>query len=239
VEEKSATSQHYNKPKRRQALLEIRRLIIEQGLSHTEIQLRLNIPSTTYFRYLDLLFEEEQMAISGNHYTRQRLLNETLVLNQRYLHIARKLIEIGDDKTVDAEQRITAYESAASYHRASHDMAFFAPSYLRTQGLLPNPANGDDPHLPLGQIRGDEEPDEHAKERFDAAGEYRKKNILKDPEVSEEAKEEIRQELEEQQVREENKAWEELVKRAKANNRTISPTPPEQWRAQYRRQKQQ
>ena len=149
VEEKQAIL-HYNKPRRREALLEIRRLIIEQGLSHTEIQLRLNIASTTYFRYLDLLFEEEQKAISGNFYTRQRLLNETLILNQRYLHIARKLIEIGDDKTVDAEQRIAAYESAASYHRASHDMAFFAPSYLRTQGLIPNPANGDRPTFVTG-----------------------------------------------------------------------------------------
>src|SRR5215212_10769745 len=99
----------YNKPTRRQALLEIRRLIVEEGLSHNEIQLRLNIPSTTYCRYLDMLFQTEQEAIEGNNYTYQRLLNETLILNQRYLRRARKLTEIGDDKNVDAEARIEAH----------------------------------------------------------------------------------------------------------------------------------
>ncbi len=92
----------YNKPNRRQALLEIRRLIVDEGLSHNEIQLRLNLSPSTYFRYLDVLFEAEQTAIQGDNYTYQRLLNETLILNQRYLRRARKLTDIGDDKTVDA-----------------------------------------------------------------------------------------------------------------------------------------
>jgi hypothetical protein len=99
-------------PKRRQALLEIRRLIVDEGLSHNEIQLRLNLSSSTYFRYLDILFKAEQEAISGNNYTYQRLLNETLILNQRYLRRARKLTAIGDDdEKVDAEQRIEAHTS--------------------------------------------------------------------------------------------------------------------------------
>lgn len=227
----------YNKPRRRQALLEIRRLIIDEGLSHQEIQLRLNLPARTYFRYLDDLFEAEQKVIAGDSYTYQRLLNETLILNQRYLRRARMLTEIANDKIIDAEARIAAHESAASFERAVHDVTYFAPSYLKTHKLIPDPANGDYPHLAMSRIKTGEEPDEHAKERILASAEYRKRNILQDPQVSEVQKEKIRQELEEQQVREENEAWEELVKRAKANNRTISPTPPDHWRAQYRRQK--
>jgi hypothetical protein len=126
-------------PRRRQALLEIRRLIVDEGLSHNEIQLRLNLSPSTYFRYLDVLFKAEQEAISGNNYTYQRLLNETLILNQRYLRRARKLTVIGDDEKVDAEQRIEAHKFAAELERAAHDMSYFAPSYLKVQGLLPPP----------------------------------------------------------------------------------------------------
>lgn len=101
----------YNKPNRRQALFEIRRLIIEEGLSHQEIQLRLSIPARTYFNWLDLLFKAEQEAIEGNNYTYQRLLNETLILNQRYLRRARKLTEIADDEKIqEAKNEIEAAE---------------------------------------------------------------------------------------------------------------------------------
>ncbi len=88
-------------------------MIVDEGLSHNEIQLRLNLSPSTYFRYLDVLFKAEQEAIEGNNYTYQQLLNETLILGQRYLRRARKLTDIGDDKTVDAEQRIEAHRYAA------------------------------------------------------------------------------------------------------------------------------
>jgi hypothetical protein len=80
------------------------------------------------------LFKAEQEAISGNNYTYQRLLNETLILNQRYLRRARKLTVIGDDEKVDAEQRIEAHKFAAQLERAVHDMSYIGPSYLRVQG---------------------------------------------------------------------------------------------------------
>jgi hypothetical protein len=170
----------YNKPSRRQALLEIRRLIVEEGLSHQEIQLRLNIPVRTYFNWLDLLFREEQQAIQGNHYTYQRLLDESLILGQRYLRRARKLTEIADDKNIDAEQRIAAHNYAAELERAAHDITYLSPSYLRRQGLLPDPKSGFDPALRLSRISlvDKEVPDEYEKERIEAAGEVRRQNIL-------------------------------------------------------------
>jgi hypothetical protein len=158
-------------PRRRQALLEIRRLIVDEGLSHNEIQLRLNLSPSTYFRYLDTLFKSEQEAISGNNYTYQRLLNETLILNQRYLRRARKITAIGDDQKVDAEQRIEAHKFAAELERAVHDMSYMAPSYLRTQGLLPEPKHIH-PALTMSKIE-DEEHDPSERQRMEAAGEYR------------------------------------------------------------------
>jgi hypothetical protein len=93
---------------------------VEEGLSHNEIQLRLNLSPSTYFRYLDILFKAEQEAISGNAYTYQRLLNETLILNQRYLRRAKKLTAtIGDNENVNAEQRIEAHKFAAQLERAA------------------------------------------------------------------------------------------------------------------------
>jgi hypothetical protein len=160
-------------PKRRQALLEIRRLIVDEGLSHNEIQLRLNLSPSTYFRYLDTLFKAEQEAISGNNYTYQRLLNETLILNQRYLRRARKLTEIGDDEKVDAEQRIEAHKFAAELERAAHDMSYMAPSYLGSHGLLPEPKTIH-PALTMSQIE-DEEQDPSERQRMEAAGEYRRR----------------------------------------------------------------
>ncbi|HYZ58608.1 MAG TPA: hypothetical protein VE544_03045 [Nitrososphaeraceae archaeon] len=166
----------YNMPRRREALLDIRRLIVEEGLSHSEIQLRLNLSSSTYFRYLDLLFKAEQEAISGNVYTYQRLLNETLILNQRYLSRARKLTAIGDNENVDAEQRIEAHKFAAQLERAAHDMTYFAPSYLKVQGLLPppEPKKGNAfPALSMSAIE-DEEKDPLERQRMNDVGKYRR-----------------------------------------------------------------
>jgi hypothetical protein len=163
----------YNMPRRRQALLEIRRLIVDEGLSHIEIQLRLNLSPSTYFRYLDILFKAEQEAISGNNYTYQRLLNETLILNQRYLRRARKLTEIGDDEKVDAEQRIEAHKFAAELERAVHDISYLSPAYLKNQKLLPEPSKSQ-PALTVSAIEDDEERDPLERERILAAGEFRR-----------------------------------------------------------------
>ena len=168
----------YNIPRRREALLDIRRLIVEEGLSHNEIQLRLNLSPSTYFRYLDILFKAEQEAISGNAYTYQRLLNETLILNQRYLRRAKKLTEIGDNENVDAEQRIEAHKFATELERAAHDMTYFAPSYLKVQGLLPppEPKKGNAfPALALSAIEADEEKDPLERQRMKDVGEYRRR----------------------------------------------------------------
>jgi hypothetical protein len=173
-------------PRRREALFEIRRLLVDEGLSHQEIQLKLNLSPSTYFRYLDILFKAEQEAISGNNYTYQRLLNESLILEQRYLRRARKLTEIADDEKVDPDQRIQAHINAAQLERAVHDMSYMAPSYLRRQGLLPDPPKNMHPALRMSKIEADEEQDPHERERVEAAGEYRRRRQEKQQQGEEE-----------------------------------------------------
>ena len=173
---------------------------MEEGLSHNEIQLRLNLSPSTYFRYLDILFKAEQEAISGNAYTYQRLLNETLILNQRYLRRANKLTAtIGDNENVDAEQRIEAHKFATELERAAHDMTYFAPSYLKVQGLLPppEPKKGKAfPALGLTAIE-DEERDLLERQRMKDVGEYRRRRQqhLQHHQQQEEEKEEEYDEL--------------------------------------------
>lgn len=188
----------YNLPKRRQALLEIRRLIVDEGLSHQEIQLRLNLPPSTYFRYLDLLFKAEQHAIAGNNYTYQRLLNETLILCQRYLRRARKLTEIADDKEVEPEQRIEAHKFAAQLERAAHDMSYLSPAYLHNQKLLPEGNKpSEQPALSMSEVEVNEDQDyTMERKRIEAAGAYRR--------------ERQRQRLEQQKQQQQRGKWNKL-----------------------------
>ena len=176
----------YNKPTRRQALLEIRRLIVEEGLSHNEIQLRLNLPPATYFRYLDMLFQTEKDAIEGNNYTYQRLLNETLILSQRYLRRARRLEKMADDTSIDPKIRLQCETEAGEFERAVHDMTYYAPSYLKVQGLLlPKPKKHDEClsatriHLGEDVFGVTEEKDPSEEKRLKIAGEIRQENILR------------------------------------------------------------
>ena len=169
----------YNKPKRREALFAIRSLIVDHGLSHQEIQLRLNLKPATYFRYLDVLFKSEQEAIKGNNYTYQRLLNEHFILCQRYLRRARRMEKLADDTSIDAEVRFKAEIEASEYERAVHDMAFYGPSYVITQGLLPSPTKHD-PCLTMSRItldKNEEEKDPAELARLLIAGVLRQLSI--------------------------------------------------------------
>jgi hypothetical protein len=212
-----STISYYNMPRRREALLDIRRLLVDEGLSHNEIQLRLNLSPSTYFRYLDILFKAEQEAISGNAYTYQRLLNETLILNQRYLRRAKKLTTIGDSENVNAEQRIEAHKFAAQLERAAHDMTYFAPSYLKIQGLLPppEPKKGNAfPALALSAIE-DEEIDPSERQRMKDVGEYRRRRLQQQGLQHHQQEEEKEEEYDELDDSEEEEEEEGEVQRSK------------------------
>ncbi len=83
---------------------------------------------------------------------------------------------IGDDEKIDAEQRIEAQKFAAQLERAIHNMSYIGPSYLRVQGLLPDPKDSY-PSLTMSQIDtyDIEDKDPWEKDRIKTAGEYRRK----------------------------------------------------------------
>ncbi len=75
---------------------------------------------------------------------------------------------------MDAKQRIEAHKFAAELERAVHDMSYMAPSYLRKQGLLPEPKTIY-PALSMSRIE-DEEEDPSERERMEVAGEFRRQH---------------------------------------------------------------
>lgn len=170
----------YNKPSRRQALLEIYRLLIQEGLSHSEIQLQLNLKPASYFRYLNLLFKTEREAFHGNEYTIEFLNNETVILIKRYHQAAREFRVIAEDPKTDAEQRIKALDNAYDYLRAAHDLTYYGTSYLiASSKTLPGPKKNY-PSLSMSRQHWNEkfeEPDPSEKERLRLANEIRRENI--------------------------------------------------------------
>jgi len=186
----------YNKPTRRQALLAIRDMIVNQGLSHSEIQLRLNLKPATYFRWLDMLFKAEQEALEGSNYTWRYLLNESQILYQRYIQGAREFKQIANDPNVEPEVRIEALDKALDYQRAAHDLNYYSPSYLVIQGLiLPSPKKNY-PALSMSRQHLDEkfeESDPSEKERIKLAGEFRRQNIIQQQQQQQQSHEHVQQ----------------------------------------------
>ena len=77
-------------------------------------------------------------------------------------------------------------------------MSYMGPSYLRTQGLLPDPKTGH-PALTMSAIDADdfEEQDPSERERIEAAGEYRRQQQQLQQHQQEDAKDALEEEEEE------------------------------------------
>lgn len=110
---------------------------MEEGLSHDEIQIKLNLPSSTYFRYLDILLRSER-AIVAKDITGKHLLNEILILRKKYLRRRNKVDRIADDEAVDAAARIKAHPLGAELDKATFHLFFEAPTYVVNQRKIPS-----------------------------------------------------------------------------------------------------
>lgn len=110
---------------------------MEEGLSHDEIQIKLNLPSSTYFRYLDILLRSER-AIVAKDITGKHLLNEILILRKKYLRRRNKVDKLANDEAVDAAARIKAHHLRAELDKATFHLFFEAPTYLLNQRKIPS-----------------------------------------------------------------------------------------------------
>jgi hypothetical protein len=100
----------YWKPLRDDAIREIRRLVIEESYTPTEVMEQLKIPPRTFQRYLHEAFAPEREVLA-NRLTDDEVLNQLAILESRLTKSRRDIINMAKDPTMDAK-RLTAIVAA-------------------------------------------------------------------------------------------------------------------------------
>jgi AraC-like DNA-binding protein len=102
----------YLKPLREQAMRQIRKFIIDEGYTPSEVMQRLKIPSRTFQRYLHQAFAPERKVLA-TRLTDDEVLNQLAILESRLTKSRRDIINMAKDPTIDSK-RLTAI--VAAYH---------------------------------------------------------------------------------------------------------------------------
>lgn len=100
----------YNKPLRRQAILEIRRKIVE-GESYEEIMRDLHLPERTFFSYLKHVFEHDREVMSVR-IPREEVMDQITILKERFTQIYKQCQEMATNSEVDDIARVRAMQLA-------------------------------------------------------------------------------------------------------------------------------
>jgi hypothetical protein len=128
----------YYKPRKKAAMREIRRMIIE-GNSHQEIQRQLDLPSRSYFRYVDECFAEDRQRLAQS-ITNDEILNQISIVEQRLTNMFKNMHDMATNENVEPQDRIaaerTAGEIAAAILRIRQEAPIGAITKLRKD--LPN-----------------------------------------------------------------------------------------------------
>lgn len=107
---KSNDRRLYNKPRRTQAMIEIRRLLVD-GYSYDQIMHDLHIPRRTFSRYLNLMFEEDKKQL--NQINQSEVLHQFLVLRERLNTQYRETEQLAKDSSVNGIARVKARSLAS------------------------------------------------------------------------------------------------------------------------------
>jgi hypothetical protein len=119
-----------NKLRKLECMLEIRRMIVE-GNSHAEIQSKLNLPKRTYFRYLNATYDKDRQILSKVN--ENEVMTQAAILRDRYTDIYQTLDEISKDRTIHAEQRISACITRAQVSKNITRIYTEAPTFIAIQ----------------------------------------------------------------------------------------------------------
>lgn len=99
-------------PKRRAALREIRRKIIE-GHTHSEIRQQLGLAERTYFRYVHAAFKEDRERLEQS-ITNDEILNQIAICEERFSSLYANAQSMATNPQIEPETRIVAQDQAAS-----------------------------------------------------------------------------------------------------------------------------
>ena len=166
----------YNKPLRTEAMIEIRRKVIE-GESYAKIMRDLRIPERTFFRYLDAVFAHDRQVMK--RINEQEVMNQLVILHDRFTNLYQDCRALANNKDIDGIARVKAFQLTADFAIYITRLYAEAPSELIAHKEIPpynnknnnntstsSPAVGAEP-IALPQLQQDEEEDEIVQQKED------------------------------------------------------------------------
>jgi hypothetical protein len=159
---------HYNKPLREEAKRQIRRLLVDEGLSYHAIMEKLQLPQRTFHRYVSEIFDYDRRLIA-NTISDEEALNQMVLCEQRLLRQRQQILDgIANNTAADYKARVEAHHLAGEIAAVVMKLYGEAPSLLAQRHSFPVT-----PSLPLQQdgtsgirlISKEQEPEEESYQR--------------------------------------------------------------------------
>ena len=130
----------YHKPSRTQRCREIRKLLVEEGLSYDEVIRKLNLPERTFYRYLSQVFEHDRRLWADN-VSDELNLNQFTICSERLQKQRKDILEqIANNPEADFRARVDAHHLAGEIAATLVKMRLEAPVLLAQRHRFPNTA---------------------------------------------------------------------------------------------------
>jgi hypothetical protein len=107
---KSNDRRLYNMPRRTQAMIEIRRLLVD-GYSYDQIMHDLRIPRRTFSRYINLMFEEDKKQL--NQINQSEVIHQFSIMKERLNTQYRETVQLANDSSINGMARVKARNLAS------------------------------------------------------------------------------------------------------------------------------
>jgi AraC-like DNA-binding protein len=115
---------------------ELRRLLVEEGLTYNDVIQRLKLSERTFYRLLNALFEEDRRLLAEN-IDDTEFLNQMAICRDRLLEQRRDLLEMAKDPGVDDQARINAHHLVAEIAAAILRLYEGGPGQLAARHRFP------------------------------------------------------------------------------------------------------
>ncbi len=79
-----ARSPRYNKPLRDQTQRQIRKMLVEDGMSYSDIRDTLRLPQRTFTRYISEIFSRDRQLLTEQE-TEEEIMNQIVICRERLL----------------------------------------------------------------------------------------------------------------------------------------------------------
>jgi uncharacterized protein (UPF0147 family) len=123
----------YKKPKREIAKRDIRRLIVEEGLTNNQISERLNVPLRTIERYISEIYEHDNQLLQSLNSSVEDTLTVTSIAKDRLNHYRQEILQnIARNPKAPFADKIRAWHLICELEAADLRIRFeTVPSVLR------------------------------------------------------------------------------------------------------------